>query len=190
MPKLPTKLITILIVSYVLIEWDSVHTKEDGTLLRSHGQIAAASIAVHRMTLGSFNQSIVNSPWRAKNITRSVRRERKDQNDDQDHDGMHIIREECSFNPSKHGVQNDANRQEEAGGSSRNTSERSHHSRATSQEHSSDEDVGHQAKSNIDTMRHRAVAGADDFQKGVCIWRFAFQFDRKSREQNDLDCRT
>ena len=37
-------------------------------------------------------------------------------------------------------------------------------------------------------MSGDSVSGFDNLEERVCVWRFAFEFDRQGREEQDLDC--
>jgi hypothetical protein len=76
---------------------------------------------------------------------------------------------------SKHGVQDDTNGEKETSGSSRHTAKGTGHGATSGQQHGRDKDVCHQAKDEKDNVGDDAISGFDDFEKGVSIWRAAFQ---------------
>lgn len=69
-----------------------------------------------------------------------------------------------------------------------NASKRRDDRSASSQKHSGDENIGHQSKDNIDTVRSSSVAGSNSFEEGMRIRCLALEFNGEGGEEDNLDC--
>ena len=92
------------------------------------------------------------------------------------------------FDAAEHSVQNNTDRKQEASSRSMNASKRRDDRSASSQKHSSDENIGHQTENNINTVRSSAIASSNSFEEGMRIRCFALEFDGEGGEQDDLHC--
>ena len=66
--------------------------------------------------------------------------------------------------------QNHSDRKKEASSRGGNTAQRTRDSAASSQEHSGDKNVGHEAEDKKNDMGDDAISSLDDFEKCVSIW--------------------
>lgn len=66
-------------------------------------------------------------------------------------------------------------------------SERSDYSRATSQEHGSDENVGEKTEANVDAVSNAAISSSDDLKEGMRVRGPSLQLNGNGREENDLN---
>ena len=169
---------------------DNVDNEEDSTLLGLHGEVASASIVLNRMPLGGLNEEVVDLAGAADNAvcvtTSGIGGERKDQNDDQNDDGVGIVGKEGSLDTTEHGIEDDTNWEQETSRSGGNTGQRSDDSRATSQQHGSDQDVCHQSKDDENEMGVDAITGLDDLKERMCVGSAALQLNCNGCKQNDL----
>jgi hypothetical protein len=60
----------------------------------------------------------------------------------------------------------------------------------TSQQHSCDENIGHDAEDSEDQMSTGSEASLDDFKEGMGIWCSSLELDGDTREEQDLDSGT
>jgi hypothetical protein len=68
--------------------------------------------------------------------------------------------------------------------------ERSDYSRATSQQHSSDKNVGEKAEANVDAVSNATISGPNNLEEGMRIGRPSLQLNGNSCEENDLNSGT
>ena len=83
---------------------DNIDDKEDRTLLRLHGKIASFSISRYRMTIGSFHKEIIDFAGTAKIDVGRIRRESEEEDDDENHDSVHVVGQKGSFETAKDSV--------------------------------------------------------------------------------------
>jgi len=102
---------------------DNVDDEEDSTLLGSHGEVAALSVAGDWMSLSGLNQQIEDLSWTAQDVARRVGCEGKCEKNDENDDSVGIVSQESSLDTTKHGVEHDTNREEETSSGSWNTGE-------------------------------------------------------------------
>lgn len=81
---------------------NNVDNKEDGTLARLHGEVAAFLVALDRVALGRLHQCVINGSGRAENLGRGIRGQRKDDDDDEKDERVHPVRENRSFKTAEH----------------------------------------------------------------------------------------
>ena len=68
-----------------------VDDEENGTFLRSHGKVTASCIAIDWVSGSGADEGVENCAWRTEDLARGISGERKDQDDDQEHEGMHVV---------------------------------------------------------------------------------------------------
>lgn len=159
------------------------------------------------MRLGGGHEQVIHSAWRAEVTACCVCSEGKDEQNDDEHDGVDIVGKEGSLDATEDSIQDHANRKEEASCGGVHAGETGDYSRASSEQHSSDQDVRHQAKddedlgivhelrSNCDSVRtyrmcNSSISRPDNFQESMRIWCSSLQLDRKRSKQDDLHSRT
>jgi len=149
--------------------------------------IRDSGIARDWMSFGRLDKSIVHLGWATEDAVCCIGRESKDEDNDNDHDGVDVVGQERGLDTPKHGIKNDSDGQQEASGCGRDASKTGHDSATTCEEHCCDQNVGHDTEGDVDTMGSATVACSYDFEKCVCIRCSALEFDGQSREQDDLD---
>jgi hypothetical protein len=90
---------------------NDVDNEENGTLLGPHCQIRTSSVSGNRMLSGSLDKQVKDGLWRAEHFAGGIGRKGKDHDYDEQHDGVHVIREECGLDTTEHGVDDDTNGQ-------------------------------------------------------------------------------
>jgi hypothetical protein len=70
------------------------------------------------MVGSGLDEQIEDLLWRAKRLARRICGEGKDHDNDQQHDGMNVIRQESGFDTTEHGVDNNTNGEQEASSNS------------------------------------------------------------------------
>lgn len=73
---------------------NNIYDKKDCSFLRTKSKVAALSIAFDRMGLGSFEEQVIDSSWRADDVVGGIGCEGKQENDDQDDYRVDIVSEE------------------------------------------------------------------------------------------------
>jgi hypothetical protein len=101
--------LTSIVAEYSAKITDDVDDEENGALLGLHCQIGTSSVSRYRMSSGGLNKQVKDSFWRAKGLACSVGGEGKDHDDDEQHDGVHVICEESGLDTTEHGVDDDTN---------------------------------------------------------------------------------
>jgi hypothetical protein len=81
--------------------------------------------------------------------------------DNQDHDSVDVVRQECCLDATKHCIKDDTDREKEASSSRWDSAQGRDHSGATSQQHGSDEDVCHKAKCDEHAVSSSSITGSD-----------------------------
>ena len=142
---------------------NNVDDEEDSSLLRLHGQVASTSISRNGMGSCSFNEQVKNGLGRSKNVARGIGGEGEDQDDDQKHHSVNVIREEGCLDTTEHGVDDNTNWKQETSCNSvlvilldlfrnwrrlgaHHASERADDSSTAGQQHSCHENIGHDAE--------------------------------------------
>lgn len=100
---------------------------------------------------------------------------------------MDIVGKESCLNTTEHGVNDNTNWEQEAGGNSVHSSERADNSSTTGQQHGRYQDVRHDAEYGEDQMGDGSEASPNDFKEGMGVWSSSLQFDGDGRKEQDLD---
>lgn len=101
---------------------------------------------------------------------------------------MYPVCQEGGFYTAKHGVQHHAHGQQETSRDGVHAGQIFDHGTTTCEQHGRDEDVGHDAKEDVDAVGDTAISCADGFEKRMGVRGAALEFDGQGREENHLDC--
>ncbi|CRK11421.1 hypothetical protein BN1708_010152 [Verticillium longisporum] len=166
---------------------DNVDDEELSAALRAHGQVAAAGVAADGSLLGDLLQNVPHGTGRTQDAVGRVHDKGEDEDDDQDDERVDVVGDEGGLDTAEKRVHNDAEGEDEDGGSSRGPRQVLNDGSTARQQHGRDENVGEATEDDEDKVGNRSIAGSDDFEKGVCVGRLALEFDGESRKQDDLD---
>lgn len=161
---------------------DDIDNEENGAFLRLHGEITSFCIPVYRMGLGCCHQQIVNLGWTPQIDVCCIGRESEDEDNDEDHNRVDIIREERRLDTAEHGVQNDSYRKQKARCWSRHSGEGSNDSRSAGEKHSSDQNVRHQAEHSENQMSVNTISCPDNFEEGMGVGSSSFELNGQGSE--------
>lgn len=139
------------------------------------------------MLLRGRNQGIVDATRRSKLRICRISRKSEEEYHNQNNNSVHIIRDERGLDSAEEGIQDDADRKQEASGGRVDAGQGGQNSSATRQQHGCDEDVGHEAEDDEDDVDGCSVARANDLEEGVGVWSASLKFDCKSCKKEDLD---
>jgi hypothetical protein len=78
-----------------------------------------------------------------------------------------VVSQEGSLDSTKHGVDDDTNRKEETSSSGRHASQGMDHSGTTSEQHGSDQDVGHETENNVDNVSDGSISSPNHLKESV-----------------------
>lgn len=87
---------------------NNVDDEEDGTFLGPHGQVASFSVTLDWVLRGRFDQGVEDCAGATEDAVGRIGGEGEDQNDDEQHQGVDVVRQESRFNASEHGVDDDS----------------------------------------------------------------------------------
>ena len=94
---------------------NDINDEEDGAFLGLHGQVAPTSVSGDGVICCGLDKQIKNSLGRAQDFASGIRREGEDEDDDEQHHGMYVIREEGCLDTTEHGVDYYTNWEQETG---------------------------------------------------------------------------
>jgi hypothetical protein len=107
--KLRNPSLTSIVAEHGAKVTDDVDDEEDGTLLGPHCKIGTSSVSRYRMSGGGLDEQVKDCFWRAEDLACSIGGKGEDHDDDEQHDGVHVVCEERSLDTTEHGVDNDTN---------------------------------------------------------------------------------
>lgn len=139
------------------------------------------------MLLGGFDKQIKYFGWAPEVFVGGIGSEGEQEEDNQDDDCMRIVGEESCFDTTKHGIEYDTHREQEASSSGWDSGERCYDGRPSREQHRCDQDICEQAKDHEDDMRDCSIARPDNFEEGMGVWCSSLQFDCDGCKKNDLD---
>lgn len=100
--------------------------------------------------------------------------------------GVEVAGQEGSLEASVQGINDDSERDQEAGGVNAHAGESIDDSGASEQEHGCDDDVGEEAEAEEHDVSCRAPSGPDDLADGVRCGRFPLDFNGQHSEEQHL----
>ena len=118
----------------------------------------------------------------------------------------HPVGQECSLDTSKHGIENDAEGEQEASGWRGHSRETRDNSGTSSQQHSCYQNIGHKSKDSKDSMSWCAISSLNHLEERllcltyfvtvvfeldgtyVCVWCPSFQLNGNRCKEKNLYC--
>ncbi len=103
---------------------------------------------------------------------------------------MDVAGQESCLESTSKSVDDDAERDQEAGGIQVHAGQRVHHGGTTQQKHGGDDDVGHEAEQEERHVSSKSPSGSHYLADCMRCWCLPLDLDRQNAEQQHLDCRT
>lgn len=103
---------------------------------------------------------------------------------------MDVAGQESGLESTSKSVDDDAERDQEAGGIQVHAGERVHHGGTAQQKHGGDDDVGHEAEEEERHVSSKSPSGSHYLADCMRCWCLPLDLDRQNAEQQHLDCRT
>jgi hypothetical protein len=181
---------------------DDVNDAEDEASGAEHGEVGPLEVSMDGAArlvrvrerrgaapggAGHHREVVVHHLGASEAPAGGVHEEHEDDEDDVHDDGVDVAGEEGGLEPSGERVDDDAERDEEAGRVHVDTRERVCHSRAAQQQHGGDNHVGGEAEHQEHDVRGAAPPGAHDLAHRVRVGRLALDLDGHDAEQEHLD---
>lgn len=156
---------------------DQIDHEELRSSLRPHGQVAPACIALERTLGRQVSENLPQSAGRANDIVRRVGGEGEGEDDDQEDQGVDVVRDESRLDATVEGVDDHTDGEEEHRRGGWRSCEELDHSGAAGEQHGRDEDVGEAAEHDEDSVRYRSVSRPDDFKECMSVGSPSLQLD-------------
>lgn len=169
---------------------DQINHEELASSLRSHGEIAASSVAAEGPLACQVCQDLPKLAWGPEDVVGRVRGKRKREDDNEEDQGINVVGDEGRFDSAVQCVNDHADWEEEDSGRSWGPGQEFDDTSTTCEKHGSDEDIREAAEDDEDAVRNGAVSGLHNFQERVGVWSASFQFDSESGEENNLNAGT
>ncbi|KAI3475576.1 hypothetical protein L1887_63006 [Cichorium endivia] len=132
---------------------DQINHEELASSLRSHGEIAASSVAAEGPLACQVCQDLPKLAWGPEDVVGRVRGKRKREDDNEEDQGINVVGDEGRFDSAVQCVNDHADWEEEDSGRSWGPGQEFDDTSTTCEKHGSDEDIREAAEDDEDAVR-------------------------------------